>query len=1178
MKKNLFLLRTGLLLIPLFFYRVNAWSQLVAWQQPLSVKTARITADNRQLRDVLQAIKTHYKVDILFEGGLIDNITVSTADLDYHRKVEYNLDKVLIPNRLRYRKVKEGFYLILTDKKERKKELSAHNPEPVGDKALVANASNVLTAQIASASTINTSTSTATLAVEVITGKVSDERGEGLPGVNVLVKGTTQGTTTDASGAFKISVPDKATTLVFSFVGYLSKEEVVGNRTTLSVILATDTKALKEVVVVGYGTQRARDVTGSVAAINQTAIKDLPVSTLDQKMIGQVAGVQIQQLSGAPGAGTSVRIRGSGSLGAGNEPLYVVDGMPYSSGLNQNLNPLLLINPNDIESITILKDASSTAIYGSRGSNGVVMITTKQGQYNRTQVTASVMRGVQQVPMKGRPNMMNQQEFVDLQRNKIDIAVRRAENREPTLDDYPVEYRNPSQLVGKGTDWYDLLLQAAPIQDYNININKGSEDSRLSVGLGYFKQDGVLRYTGIERYSARLGLESNLGKTIKIGASLQPSFIIQNRTNTNTSREDVIGVATWANPVLSPYDANGNLIPYLTSPQSKYHSAWSFANPLFVLRETSQAQKQFQNLGLAFVEWNITPELTAKTSLNTIWSTSKFTQYVPSTVGGSNRAPVAGTGSSANQNSDNFNWLIENTLTYKKVFQNTHRIEALAGYTTQKSTTNNMSINAGPYPNDLVQTINAAPAINTWNQTVNEWSIISYLARINYGFKDKYLLTATVRSDGSSRFGLQSRYATFPSIAGAWRISEEEFLRNNPIINSLKLRVSYGRSGNNNIGDYSHLASITPGSYVFGNTQVTASYVGLSNPYLTWEESEQVDGGLDLELLNGRVSFTLDYYNKISRNMLLNDVIPAITGFNTQVVNKGNVRNRGVEISLGGRPITGALNWDVNANIAINRNKVLALNDNGDRILSGNNDNNPTHVTVVGLPIGQFYGFVLEGIYSDADIANPNLIKTQQVYAGNPKYKDVNGDGTINDVLDYTIIGNPHPKFTFGLTNNLTYKRFNLGIIINGQSGGQVMNGLRQTVDNLQGFFNVRQEWVNRWRSTASPGTGLLYGVPKLTPSWGHRVNTLWVEDATFLRIANVSLGYSLPDNLVKKSGFISGARFYLTIQNLAMFTKYEGANPEAQSRDINNTLSPGFDMSSYPLARTTSVGLNLQF
>lgn len=1012
----------------------------------------------------------------------------------------------------------------------------------------------------------------------LVKGKVTDaERGEGLPGVSILLKGTQKGTTTNPNGEFSIAVPDEKAILVFSFVGYEPQEMLVGNRTQLTVSLKADTKALNEVVVVGYGTQRAKDVTGSVATINQTTIKDLPVASVDQKMIGQVAGVQIQQLSGQPGAGTSVRIRGSGSLGAGNEPLYVVDGMPYSAGLSQNFNPLTLINPNDIESISILKDASSTAIYGSRGANGVIMITTKKGQYNRMQVNVSSMRGVQQVPQRGRPNLMNQQEFVDLQRNKINIAVLRAENRAATTSDYPVEYQDISKLVGDGTDWYDLLLQTAPIQDHTISIQKGTQDSKINFSLGYFKQDGVLKYTGLDRYSANLGIESTIGRHVTVGASIQPTFINQNRSNTNANREDVIGVANWANPVMKPYDANGNLIPYIVSPQSKYHSAWSFANPLFVLRETTQKQQQFQNLGSAYLEWDILPDLKFKSSLNTIWATSKFNQFVPSTVGGSNRPPVAGTGSSANSRSDNFNWLIENTINYNKNFGK-HRINALLGYTTQKNKTNTINLNASPYANDLIQTINAAQAVATWGEGVEEWSIISYLGRVNYSFNDKYLLTATFRSDGSSRFGINNRYATFPSVAAAWRLSDEPFLKNNKVINSLKLRASYGQSGNNNIGNYSHLASISPGAYIFGNTQVTASYVGLSNPNLTWEESEQVDAGIDAEFFNNRISLVVDLYNRESKNMLLNDVIPAITGFNSQIVNKGNVRNRGVEISLGASPITGKFNWDLNFNIAFNRNKVLSLNENGDRILSGNNDNNPTHVTVVGKPIGQFFGFVMEGVYTAKDLEDPNLIKTTQVYEGNPKYKDVNGDGIISDFLDYTLIGNPHPKFIFGFSNNFSYKKFTLGVVINGQYGGQVMNGLRQTTDNLQGFFNVSREFVNRWRSTDNPGDGMLYGVPKLTPSWGHRVNTRWVEDASYLRISNISLGYTLPEGLMKKTGFINSCRLYVTAQNLVMFTRYKGANPEAQSRNIDNTLSPGFDISSYPLSRTTSVGLNLSF
>ena len=1014
--------------------------------------------------------------------------------------------------------------------------------------------------------------------VATVTGTVTSATdGGGLPGVNVLVKGTSTGTVTDVSGAYSINVADEEAILVFSSIGYLTQEIPLNGRTVLDLALSEDVQSLDEIVVIGYGTQRSKDVTGAVATVDQEAIKNVPVASIDQKMVGQVAGVQIQQVSGAPGGGTSVKIRGSGSLGAGNEPLYVVDGMPYSSDMNQTLNPLSFIDPNTIESITVLKDASSTAIYGSRGANGVIMITTKQGQYEQTQVNVSSMYGVQQVPQRGRPDLLNQREFAQLQRDRIDIAVRQTEGREPVLSDYPEEYRDLESLTGDGTDWYDLVLQTAPIQNHNVSLLKGTKDSRINANLGYYKQDGVLRYTGLERFSGKIGIESNISQAVKVGASLQPTYIDQSRATTNTNREDVLGVSLWANPISTPYDENGELKPYVVAPQSSYHSAWSFANPLFVLRETTQSQQTFQNLGIAYAEVAISPSLRVRSSLNTILETSRYTSYIPSTIGASNRPPTPGTGESRNTRMNSFNWLIENTLNYDKTLGD-HQLGALIGYTTQRFNADQIELNASPFSNDLIQTLNAAQAINTWDEEVNKWSMISYLGRVNYGYQDRYLLTATFRSDGSSRFGSANRYAFFPSVAAAWRLSEERFFSDIEAVDDLKLRVSYGKSGNNNIGNYAHLAEITSGAYVFGNNQVTAASVGLPNPFLTWEESDQIDVGLDARMLDSRISIGIDYYRRKSVNMLLDDVIPAITGFSEQTINQGSVRNSGLEIAVGGYPLSGDLSWSINANMAINRNKILSLNDNSVRILAGNNDGNPTHVSVVGKPIGQFFGFVLEGVYTPEDMENPDVIKTAQVYEGNVKYQDVDGDGIVNDVLDYTLIGNPHPDFIFGLTNNFSYKNLDLSIIVNGQYGGQVMNGLRQTTDNLQGFFNVSQEWENRWRSTEQPGDGIHSGVPILKPSWGHRVSTLWVEDASYLRIANLTLGYRLPESLVSRTGFIKGSRLYLTVQNLAMFTNYSGANPEAQAVNRDNTLAPGFDMTSYPLSRTTSVGINLSF
>ena len=1161
---NLILIMSGLLIYP----ALQAQTLVLARQQSNPQPAA---PETQKLKEVLTDLSRHYQVSILFEEKTVEGVVVPIDAWQRGGKLEKQLQTLLKPHGLAVKRLNEqAYYVVKVPAKANPASATLRPSEMLSPSTTGLSPTLISTRQPVQATTQPL--------LILVSGIVTDENGETLPGVSIVIKGSQKGTTADGNGRYRLEVPDASAILIFSFVGYLAQEAAVGNRTTMDVALKTDNKSLDEVVVIGYGTQRSQDLTGSVAMIDQRTIRSQPVASIDQKMIGQVAGVQIQQQSGTPGGGTSVKIRGMGSLGAGNEPLYVVDGMPYSAGMNQSLNPLLFINPNDIESISILKDASSTAIYGSRGANGVIMITTKKGKVDRTEISVSSMRGVQQVSQRGRPEMLSLREFAELQRDRINILVRQRENRTAIEADYPQEYRNPETITGQGTNWYGEMLQDAAIQDHSVSIQKGSKQSRISFSLGYYRQDGVLKYTGVERYTGKLSFDADLAKSVRVGATLQPSFVKQERAITNTSREDVLGVSLWANPFLSPYDASGNPVPYLVSPQSRFHSAWSFVNPVFQLRETIENRNTFQNLGSAFVEWEIIKNLRAKTSLSTIWGTNRNVQFIPATVGASNTPPIAGTGRSLNTQGEDFNWLIENTLTYNRTLGR-HRFDALAGYTAQRSVTRNLNLTASPYANDLIESINAAQTISAWGQQVGAWSLISYLGRINYAYNDRYLLTTTFRSDGSSRFGSRNRFAFFPSVAVAWRISQESFLQNNPVINNLKLRASYGKSGNNNIGNYAHLATIIPGAYVFGNTQVTASSVGLANPYLTWEGSNQVDIGLDADLFKNRLSLNVDYYYRKTTDMLLDDVIPAITGFNVQTVNKGNVRNTGIELSLNATPISkGAFNWDANVNVAFNRNKVLSINENGTRILAGNINGNPTHVSIVGKPVGQFFGYIFEGLYTAADIANPNLKKTVQVYEGNAKYRDIDGDGLINDLLDYTVIGSPHPNFIFGITNRLSYHRLDLSLVMNGQQGGQVMNGLRMTVDNLQGFFNVSKEWVNRWRTPEIPGDGRHYGVPTTLPSVGHRVSSLWVEDASYLRITNLTLGYALPDSWLTKTGFVSNCRFYLTIQNPLTLTRYTGANPEAQAAGVNNTLAPGYDLTPYPLARTTSVGVNLNF
>jgi len=1008
-----------------------------------------------------------------------------------------------------------------------------------------------------------------------ISGVVRDETGETLPGVNIVAKSSQRGTITDAEGKFTLNLADTDAVLVLSFVGYLTQEVTVSNQSSIEVRLLTDNKSLEEVVVVGYGTVKKSDLTGAVTEISSKTIKDLPVASIDQKLVGQVAGVQIQQVSGAPGAGTSVKIRGSGSLGAGNEPLYVIDGMPYSSGLNQSINPLTFINPNDIEKITILKDASSTAIYGSRGANGVIMITTKNPGKNTSQVNFSTYAGFQSIPQKGRPEMLNAREFAEYQRDRINLVVRTRENREATIEDYPVAYRDLEKLNGTGTNWYDLILQNAFIQDHNFDIQKGMGNSRFNFGFGYYSQEGTIQHTGIKRYSANFGFQSEILKNVTLHASLRPTFIDQDRTVTGSGREpDVTGISLWANPVMSPYDENGSLLPYITTPASIYNTTWSFPNPLYILQQSKRNYQEIRNLGNAALEWKPIENLTLRSALSTVVSLSGYNQFIPSTIGGSNNPPAPGRGAANRSYGSSFNWLIENTASYTRSF-NQHSISALAGYTTQKSSGNSINLNAGPYANDLIRTINAAPGITGWGESVEAWSMISYLGRLNYSFKDRYLFTATLRSDGSSRFGISKRYALFPSAAVAWKISDEDFFQSIASVDHMKVRASYGKSGNNNIGNYSHLSNVNMGQYVFNNNTVSTATVSLFNPFLGWEESEQIDLGLETALFKGKIAVTADYYHRKSVNMLLNDVIPAITGFNNQLVNKGSVRNRGIELGIDATPVSRELTWDINFNIAFNRNKILATNENNDRILSGNMDGRPTNVSIVGKPIGQFYGFILDGVYSQADMDNPAVAKYPGATAGYPRYRDLNGDGVVNEILDYTDLGSPHPNFIYGLTNRLTYKRFDLAVNLNGQSGGYIMNGMRQTIDNLQGFFNIGKEWANRWRSDETPGDG----IHAFGPNSVHRVNDkLWLEDATYLRITNLTFGYNIPSNVFGQKEYFRNLRVYMSIQNLATFTSYTGANPEGQASNMDNTLVPGYDMGSYPIPRTITAGLNIQF
>lgn len=1010
---------------------------------------------------------------------------------------------------------------------------------------------------------------------KTVTGKVTDQSdGSPLPGVTIKVSGSAAGTTTNSNGEYALKAAENAV-LVFSYIGYTETRLTFTGNPTLNAQLVSNNQKLDEVVVIGYGTTTKKDATGAVATVSAAQIKDLPVSSVDQKLKGQIPGVQISTTTGTPGGGTSVKIRGSGSIGAGDNPLFVVDGYPISNTSGQVSNPLNVINPNDIESITVLKDASSTAIYGSRGSNGVIVITTKQGLKGTPVVNISAYTGIQQVPQKGRPQMLNGTEFAQFRKDIIadDFASR---GLVATDADIPEAFRNPSQY-GTGTNWYNEIIHDAPMSNLDASISGGSENTKYNFSLGYLNQEGTIRYTGFQRYAIRMNTETKLGKKLKIGLNLAPTNSVRDLNNFENEFVDLLSRSLWLSPLVPLTDANGNRTPYVSSP-----GMYAGPNPLNSLEFGGTRSKDFRGLGTAFAEYQILDGLKLRYSFNVDYTNSSSFVFNPSFVGGVNSPPPTVPNSTTNK-STSFNWLSEAVLTYDKSFGKDHRLNVVVGYSAQKERAESLYLFADNYPDDKIQTINAASMISGYNADVQKWSIISYLARANYSYQDKYLFTATVRTDGSSRFGSNKRYGTFPSAAFAWRASEEEFMKKATWISDLKLRATYGLSGNYNIGNYTYITNIGSSNYVFGG-QISSGRVpaSLNNPNLTWEESSQLDAGIDLGILKNRLSFNLDYYKRITKGMLYNSEIPLSSGYSNAIINSGKIQNQGFEFGLTSKNLEGTFTWNTSANIAFNRNKVLALNENNDPIYSGRSgEGSYQHITQVGHPVGEFYGYILEGIYKDqADLNNSPKHVTSVV--GSVKYKDVDGNGIIEPVKDFAVIGSPQPNFTWGLTNTFGYKGFDLNILLVGSQGGQILKTANQYLLNIDGIFNVDRKVLNRYRSPENPGDGV-------TPTTnGSRViyrdvNSSWVESASYMRIQNITFGYRFGERLLRASKVIKGARIYSSIQNLATFTKYSGANPEVSRNTISgnavsSALVPGEDFTNYPLPRTFTLGLNLTF
>lgn len=1048
----------------------------------------------------------------------------------------------------------------------------------------------------------------------VLTGVVRDAANEEtIPAVNVFVKGTNIGTSTDVNGEFKLTVPDDAEILVFRFVGYKNLEvPIVRNQTFYEVSLESDLVSFEDLVVVGYGTQQRSEVTGSVTSIRTEEIQNVPVSSFENALQGRMAGVNVAESTGEPGASPQILIRGTGSISAGNDPLYVIDGVPISknTSLQSSLgsqrasfqppkaNPLATLNPNDIESIEVLKDASAAAIYGSRGSNGVILVTTKKGKSGGARVTFSGYGGASTVFNK--PDMMNAEELIAYTKDSRNNNYLQSEDpTNPASPGYNPDYNPnnnngrattaatpsdnyliPESMVnwdGTDTDWLDLIFSSATMQNYDLTVSGGTDATQYFLSAGYLNQEGVLDGSEFDRYTVKLNLTRKVNDRIEIGTSINTALTEHDRLPANSpyfgSPPGIVYSAMVHSPTVKPYNADGT-INQLNNQSHLGGGTTSSSNPLAIMKYIEEEINENRIFGNMYGNFEITDNLTFKSLVgydldNYKQSFYRGTQFLYR----DQTAPQPFAQSSAG---NSFNWLWENTLNFSKTFNDDHSVNAIAGYSAQKQADERSVITANGFTDDQVKTVNGG-IISGGNQVKEEWSIASALARVNYAYKGKYLFTGTVRADRSSRFGADHQTGVFPSFSLGWRMSEESFMPARDAINELKLRASYGVTGNFEIPNYGAIGLLGTANYPFGGSEeIGVGPATLGNQELTWETTYQLDFGIDYAMFSDRIYGSFDYYKTTTKDLLLFVNVPASTGFETALTNIGEVENNGLEFSITTRNMVGEFQWATDFNIAQNKNKVTKLGPEGDPILSAGAAGS-RHITMIGEEIGSYYGYVFDGIYQNqAEInAAPTDLLAPNAQPGDIRFKDVNGDGFIT-TDDRTVIGSYHPDFTYGITNRFNYKNFDMSVFIQGVEGREVLNLTSRHMLNGEANFNSYAALNDRWISESEPGNGKHPRADRNSAAHGNnnRESSYQVQDGSYLKIKNVTLGYTLPQEKVGK--YVSRARIYVSATNLAMFTDYIGFNPEVSLQ--TNSLTPGEDYGAYPLSRTIQVGIDLAF
>lgn len=1006
-----------------------------------------------------------------------------------------------------------------------------------------------------------------------ISGRIKSNDGTALQGATVSIKNQNINSITNENGLFSITTALANPVILVSYVGKISKEIAVGNNNFLEIELSDNPSELSNVVVIGYGTIRKSDLTGSVSSVSASDIKSVPSTTIDQALQGKAAGVQVTQMSGKPGAETSIRIRGTSSINAGNEPLYVIDGILMNSDggdmsvggtRGPRISPLASLNPNDIESIEILKDASSTAMYGSRGTNGVVLITTKHGKLGRPLVNLDISYGIQQVSKK--IELLNAEQFADfVNEAKMNASL------------MPV-YVNPKNL-GEGTNWQNELFRSAPIGSYQLGVSGGSENIKYSLSGSYFDQDGIIINTNFKRYSFHSNLEWKLTKNLTIGNTLTYSKINTSGVLTNAG-QIVPGVVTSAllyNPVLQVYDSTIRGGYSYENDRGKV-----LGNPIAEAREYNSITNLSRFLGNVFARYKILPSLEFKTSFGIDEFFNNESSYGPSFL----KRAQASNGEASLGRSNGLTWLNENTFTINKSIGSNHRLNAVAGFTMQQFNNEKQFIYAFDFPDDRTGYHNIATALKPQKpfNTETQWNMVSYLGRVNYTLKDRYLFTVTGRVDGSSKFAEGRKYGFFPSAAIAWRISKEKFMENVAEVNDWKLRVSYGILGNQAIPPYGSLALVGPyGEGVFNSSSGSEVYTGQEplsyvNKDLKWETTKQFDIGMDITMFDSRLSLNADYYKKMTYDLLLATPIPLTSGFSSTLLNIGNIENHGFDFNMHTINLKRAVEWSSDFNFSVNRNKITNLNSNTDIILMG------SLLLREGASIGTFYGYKFDGIFqTDADAAKSPVLSGQEPNSPNPasrakagdrKYLDQNRDGKI-DSKDRIILGSANPKFICGLTNSIKFKDLEFNFFIQGAYGNSLANYNNFDLLNFTGQNNVLAEaGLNRW-TPQNPSNQYPRALAAGSLDQGVFSSSL-VEDASYLRVKSVNIAYNLPVKVMNKA-HLGGVKVFLSGLNLITITNYSGYDPEANTYGQSTTIV-GIDQGGYPQAKVIQAGISVIF